>query len=220
MKVTAVVPIFNEERTILNVLSTLNKSELISEIVVVDDASTDNSLELVRNFSSNKLKVIHLKNNVGKSGAVREVARNIYTDILFLCDGDLHNFKIEHIDQLLKSFINDRYSMSVGIRDRGLLHNMFVKKFGPLITGERALNFSIYQKTMNHPLMEDYGLELILNDYCNKNGIVIQREILKGVRQTMKPYKNKNWVIPLIKEIFDIMVVYLKLKFYSFQLEK
>ncbi|MBW2105836.1 MAG: glycosyltransferase [Deltaproteobacteria bacterium] len=74
MKTTAIVPIFNEEKTIRNILFTLNNSELIDEIVVVDDSSTDNSLEEIKSFEremSKKLKVISLKKNLGKGDAVR-----------------------------------------------------------------------------------------------------------------------------------------------------
>jgi len=60
--------------------------------------------------------------------------------------------------------------------------------------------------------MKGYAMELVLNDYCIKNNIPIKRMILKGVRQTMKPYKNKNGVMLLAKEILELALVFIKLK--------
>ncbi|MEA2064981.1 MAG: glycosyltransferase family 2 protein [Patescibacteria group bacterium] len=146
MKTTAILPIFNEEKTATDVLSVLLKAEQLNEIVVVDDASTDNSLNIIKSFQSDKLKVIHLKKNLGKSKAVKIAVKNLETDILFFCDGDLHNFTNQHINQLLEPLKNGEYLMTVGIRDRGIIHNTFVKKFGPLITGERAMPYEILKK--------------------------------------------------------------------------
>jgi len=220
MKTTAILPIFNEEKTLGQVLSVLIKSPLLDEVIVVDDASTDNSLKIIKQFQSDKLKIIHLDNNLGKSGAVKYVVNKITTDILFFCDGDLHNFKEEHIDQLLKQLKNGENLMAVGIMDRGFIHNEFVKKFGPLITGERAISHTVFQKILDdhfiNKLMEGYKMEIVMNDYCIRNNIFIQKEILKGVRQTMKPYKNKNGFVLLIKETIELVGAFFKLKLYGF----
>ncbi|MFA5022629.1 MAG: glycosyltransferase family 2 protein [Patescibacteria group bacterium] len=220
MKTTAVLPIFNEEKTVAKVLSILTKCPLLDEIIVVDDASTDSSLKIINEFQSDKLQIIHLDKNLGKSGAVKYVFSKITTDILFFCDGDLHGFREEHVSQLLNRLRNGEELMAVGIRDRGFGHNMFVKKFGPLITGERAIPYKIFQEILNdyfiNKLMEGYKMEIIMNDYCVRNNIFIQKEILKGVRQTMKPCKNKNGLILLMKETIELSVAFIRLKLYGF----
>ena len=215
MKITAILPIFNEEKTVANVLSVLIKSKSLNEIIVVDDASTDNSLDIIKSFQSDKLRIIHLEKNLGKSGAVKIAVKSTTADILFFCDGDLHNFSVQHINQLLKPLKNREYLMTVGIRDRGIIHNTFVKKFGPLITGERALPKKIFEEVDEHPLMKDYALEFVLNDYCVKNSIPIKRIILKGVKQTNKPYKYNNklkGVVLFLKQAIALAVLYIKLK--------
>jgi len=104
MTITAILPIFNEEKTVAKVLSVLLKSKSLNKIIVVDDASTDNSLNIIKNFHSDKLKIIHLEKNLGKSGAVKIAVKSATADILFFCDGDLHNFSVQHINQLLEPF--------------------------------------------------------------------------------------------------------------------
>ena len=215
MKTTAILPIFNEEKTVAKVLPVLLKSKLLNEIIVVDDASTDNSLNTIKSFKSSKLKIIHLEENLGKSGAVKIAVKKTRSDILFFCDGDLHDFKLRHIKKLLKPLQKDRRSMTVGIRDRGTIHNIFVKKFGPLITGERAVPRKFFEEVIEHPLMKDYAMEFVLNDYCVKNSIPIKRMILQGVKQTNKPYKYSNklmGVVLLLKQTIALMIVYVKLK--------
>ena len=133
-------------------LSVLLKAKQLDEVIVVNDASVDNSLNIIKSFQSNKLKIINLEKNLGKSGTVKFAMKNIQTDILFFCDGDLHNFTNQHIDQLLDLLKNGNYLMTVGIRDRGIIHNTFVKKFGPLITGERAMPYEIFKKNNGQPL--------------------------------------------------------------------
>ena len=66
MKTAAILPIFNEEKTVANVLSVLLKAEQLDEVIVVDDGSTDNSLNIIKSFQSDKLKIIHLRENLGK----------------------------------------------------------------------------------------------------------------------------------------------------------
>ena len=215
MKITTILPIFNEEKTVANVLSVLLKAEQLDEIIVIDDASTDNSLNIIKSFKSGKLKIIHLEENLGKSGAVKIAVKKTRSDILFFCDGDLHNFTNQHINQLLEPLKAGKFLMSVGIRDRGILHNSFVKKFGPLITGERAMPKKIFEEVAEHPLMKDYAMEFVLNDYCVKNSIPIKRMILEGVKQTNKLYKHSNklrGVVLLVKQTIALTIVYVKLK--------
>jgi len=212
MKVTAILPVFNEEKTVANVLTTLINSDLINEIIVVDDASTDNTLYIVQSFDSKKLKIISLERNVGKSDAVKIATKNLETDILFFCDGDLHNFKQEHIKQVLEPFKHESIAMSVGLRDYGRVTNFLSKHIYPLISGERALNYSIFKKVRNHPLMKWYWLEVVLNNYCKVNKIPIYKLILKDLRQTNKPIKRKNGLYLLFKQSIEIAIIMLKLK--------
>ena len=67
-------------------------------------------------------------------------------------------------------------------------------------------------ETMNNPLMKDYGLEVVLNDYCKKNNIPICKNIMKDLKQTVKPKKWKNGVYLLAKEMFQIFSLILMLK--------
>ena len=65
-KITIITPMHNSSKHIVECLeSVINQTYKNIEIIVVDDASTDNSLELVKNIKDNRIKVIELKENVG-----------------------------------------------------------------------------------------------------------------------------------------------------------
>lgn len=215
MKTACILPVFNEEKTVKKVLKVLLESKLLDEIVVVNDGSTDNTLKIVKQFDSGKLRIIDLRKNLGKSAAVKIGVMNTNSEILMFCDGDLHNFSTQHIKKILKPLIQGKYLMTVGIRDRGLLHNVFVNRFGPLITGERAMPRKIFEEISNHPLMKDYAMEFVLNNYCKKNNVPIKKMILKGVKQTNKPYKYDNklkGMVLLVKQSVALLIVYIKLR--------
>jgi len=212
MKTTAIVPIYNEEKRIKYVLPVLLNSNLIDDVIVVDDASTDNSLKIVSSFKCKKLKIISLKKNLGKSEAVKVATKNLKTDILFFCDGDLHNFNESHIKQILEPFKHEKIAMSVGIRDYGGIMNFLSKHIFPLLTGERALSYVIFKEVSNHHLLKGYGLEVVLNNYCRVNKIPIYKNICKGLRQTNKPIKRKNGFYLLFKQSIEIAIIIIKLK--------
>ena len=132
---------------------------------------------------------------------------------MFFCDGDLRNFRKEHIEQLLKPLQRGEMVMSVGLRDYGPIRNFFYKGgFFPLIAGERALPYSIFKQIMDHPLMKGYGLELVLNDYCKKKNIFIYKSIMKGLKETFKPKKWKKGYYFLAIEMLQIFLTLLRLK--------
>ena len=60
MKVTATIPVYDEQKTIKNVLNVLAKFKQIDEIILVNDASTDDTLKIVRFF--------YCKKRTGKTG--------------------------------------------------------------------------------------------------------------------------------------------------------
>jgi len=216
-KITAILPVFNEEKTVKNVLEILINSDLISEIIVVNDASTDDTLSIISSFDCKKMKVISLEKNVGKSDAVKIASKNLETDIIFFCDGDLHNFEEEHIKQILIPFKYETMAMSAGLRDYGELTNFFSKHIYPLITGERAVNYSIFQEVRDDSLMRGYGLEVILNDYCKKNKIPVYKKVMIGLRQTNKPIKRKNGGFLLLKQTLEITIILIALKSRNFK---
>ena len=96
-RLSVIVPVFNEERTVAQVLKALLKVDLLDqiemEIVVVDDCSTDNSVANIESFiDSHDYDAIHLfrhEVNHGKGAAIRTAINNCSGDLVVIQDADL-----------------------------------------------------------------------------------------------------------------------------------
>ena len=67
LRIAAIVPAYNEEATLTEVLAVLKATPVIAEILVVSDGSTDRTVEIARALG---LRTIHLRENQGKGRAM------------------------------------------------------------------------------------------------------------------------------------------------------
>ncbi len=86
-----IIPVYNEEKTLLNVLNKVKKLDTICklEVIIVNDGSSDKSKEIIDNNKSLFSKAIHLKKNCGKGKAVIEGIKNCNLDYILIQDADL-----------------------------------------------------------------------------------------------------------------------------------
>lgn len=105
--VTAIVPFYNEEKSVGKVVATLLASPLISEIICVDDGSRDGSRKTLRKFDG-KINIISFKTNHGKGRAVAEGIKRSRGEVLLFCDADLINFTPEHVESMLNPILKGK----------------------------------------------------------------------------------------------------------------
>ena len=98
MKISIIIPVYNEQdsiKSLINSLSKLVDNEIKQnwEIILIDDGSTDKSLEAlqieVTGFSN--MKIIQLQRNYGQTAAISSGIDNATGDILVTMDADLQN---------------------------------------------------------------------------------------------------------------------------------
>lgn len=90
MKVSFIVPVYNEERNILEVIRRLKALSLEKEIIVVDDGSFDQTPVLLEQFRGDQEVFIHLSRlNFGKGTAIRVGLKVAKGDIVAIQDGDM-----------------------------------------------------------------------------------------------------------------------------------
>ena len=131
-----VIPVYNEEKTLLNVLNKVKKLDSICEleVIIVNDGSSDKSKKIIDDNESLYSKAIHLKNNSGKGKAVIEGIKNCNLEYILIQDADL-----EYDPNDIKVFLEEnkefKYDLIMGSRfigtRRSVLHfwHMLGNKF-------------------------------------------------------------------------------------------
>jgi glycosyltransferase involved in cell wall biosynthesis len=90
MKLSVVVPIFNEERTVEEIVKRVRSVKLADEIVLVNDGSTDGTAAILDHLAAQPdVRVIHQERNQGKGAAVRTGIQAASGDLVLIQDADL-----------------------------------------------------------------------------------------------------------------------------------
>lgn len=115
--ISLILPMYNEENTILNtlkqVINHLKSAEYDYEIIVIDDKSKDNSVNIVKNFNHQKLKLICKPKNEGKGSAIREGVKYTTKEYVGFMDADLP-YSLNNINDLVKEL--EIYDIAIGSR--------------------------------------------------------------------------------------------------------
>lgn len=96
MKLSIIIPVYNEVSTIKKVIDSVNDTNFDKEIIVVDDGSTDGTREALEKFN-NRFKIIYHKKNMGKGAAIRSALEHITGDVVLFQDADLEYDPSEYI---------------------------------------------------------------------------------------------------------------------------
>ena len=121
MKLSIIIPIYNEKNTLLKIISKVEKADvgkMEKEIILVDDCSTDGGREILKKLE-NKYKVFYHKKNRGKGAALRTGFKQATGDILIIQDADLE-YDPDEYSKLLKPIIDNRADVVYGSRLTGI----------------------------------------------------------------------------------------------------
>jgi glycosyltransferase involved in cell wall biosynthesis len=126
MKVSVVMPVYNEVATIKEIVSRVQAVTLEKDIIIVDDSSTDGTLELLEEIpqSYDNLRVIHHDRNQGKGAALRTGFAAVTGDIVIIQDADLEYDPREY-PALLEPILDGRADIVYGSRFLGGPHRVF-----------------------------------------------------------------------------------------------
>ena len=120
MKLSIIIPCYNELNTISKILKLINqKVEYDKEIIVIDDFSNDGSRELLKSLEKNQIqKLILNEKNFGKGYSVRKGFEIASGDIVIIQDADLEYDPSEY-QRLLKPIIENKADVVFGSRFMG-----------------------------------------------------------------------------------------------------
>jgi glycosyltransferase involved in cell wall biosynthesis len=90
MKLSVIIPVFNEKYTIAEIVRKVQATRLASEIILVDDGSTDGTREILQSLASSPdLLVLYHEKNLGKGAALRSGFEKARGDVILVQDADL-----------------------------------------------------------------------------------------------------------------------------------
>lgn len=185
MEIIAIIPAYNEEKTIGEVLAVLKNVPLIKKIVVVSDGSTDNTVEVAKSYG---VEVVELTENRGKGGALKAGLDNFKADVVLFLDADLLGLTPTHVENLLMPIINDEAEMTIGIFEKGRIATDLAQKMAPYLSGQRAMKFSILEQVSDLDVAR-FGVEVALNRYMESANIRVKEVLLPDMSHVMKEEK-------------------------------
>lgn len=135
---SVIVPAYNEEKTIQQVLKALLSQKLVDEIVVVDDCSKDRTATAVLKVKSPKIRLIRHEKNKGKGAGIRTGLAEVRGEYTLIQDADMEYDPVE-IPHLLRPVLAKKAQVVFGSRFTGSHTNMFYWHF----LGNKFLNFLV-----------------------------------------------------------------------------
>ena len=117
MQYSLIIPIYNEENTLPQLLDDLQSVDQDAQIIIIDDGSIDATVTILKNASG--IDIITLENNQGKGAAIRAGLEKVEKDLVIIMDGDLE-VCVDDIPTLLQHFEENNNSTAVvGVRWTG-----------------------------------------------------------------------------------------------------
>jgi glycosyltransferase involved in cell wall biosynthesis len=185
--VTAIVPAYNEEPTVAPVVAALVASRAFDDVIVVDDGSTDGTVEQAARAGGH---VFRMPRNGGKGQAMMAGIELSPGDVGFF-DADLVGFTPEHARAMVGMYERG-YDQVCAMRDYEKLHALIELGLLQPITGERIVRRWILD-ALPETCWRGFNIETAMNYVCDSNGGRTCAFISPGVMHTHKTVK-RGWV--------------------------
>jgi len=175
-RVAAIIPAYNEEKTVGSVVEAVRMSPYVDEVIVVSDGSVDRTHELAEAAGA---RVLHLPKKGGKGEAMLHGVAHTDAPIILFLDADLVGLVPDHLERIVLPVISGSRAMNVGLRDRGWLVNRLMPHL-PLIGGERAMSRQVVEGVPPE-FIRGFMVESALNYYCRSRGLTYGTVPLPGL---------------------------------------
>ncbi|HWI65731.1 MAG TPA: glycosyltransferase family 2 protein [Symbiobacteriaceae bacterium] len=170
MRVAAVIPALNEEATIGAVVATLRHVDIVDEVIVVSDGSTDHTADVARQAGA---RVIEHQENMGKAGAMKTGFSATEAPVILFLDADLIGLAPAHVAALLGPVLKQEADMTVGVFEDGRGMTDLAQMVAPYLSGQRAVRRDIVTEMFRDDPESDgcrFGIEVALTRHVNNKG--------------------------------------------------
>lgn len=205
-KISVVIAAYNEEPRIATVLGVVENHPLIDEVIVVNDGSKDNTVDVIKKFN---VTLIDNEQNMGKTLSVKrgiEAARN---EIIMLLDADLKGLDAGTIEKLARPVLDEKVDWTLSLRGNSF---SYMKLAGmDWVSGERVIT----KKLLSDPLIWSmpkvgFGLETLMNKSLLAHKTKFHSVYLPELKITNKAAKVgfiKGWIgeVKMLGQIARVM---------------
>lgn len=213
--VSIVIPAYNEEATVAKVVSVARKLSYVDEVIVVDDGSTDRTVEEAENAGATVIS--HIMNE-GKGSAIKTGFKYSHGNIVAFIDADVSNFTSEKIDKIIRPILEDRTDITKTkfARESGRVTELTAKPllgfFFPELDYEQPLSgqFAGKRSALNKIRFEkDYGVDVGIVLDADVHGIKILEVDIGDICHDMSPLADLNKMAnEVVRTIIDRAVEY------------
>ena len=231
IKLSIVIPVFNEEKSLLELL--VNLKNFITnkkyEIVFINDGSSDNSLQILKNYNENNWFVlVNNKINKGYGGAIKEGIKVAKGEHIITIDADGQHF-LQDIDKLYCKLLKEDADMVVGLRKDSssslfrrvgkFLIRFIIKRLMPLHIHDINSGMKIYDTKLAIKYIKICPDSMAFSDiialsFIYNKHLVIEEPINIKERITGKSTITYKTALRTVIEIINIVMLFNPLKIF------
>ncbi len=216
MKISIIVPLYNEEKTILKVIDKLKKVNLgiKKEIIIIDDGSKDNSKNIIEKYIKKQKKNNNIeykfktKENAGKGSAIKEGIELSTGDVITIQDADLE-YNPEDFKKLIKPIMQNKAKVVYGSRFLKehkpmykiyFLGNKFLSLLTKILYNSRITDMETCYKVFNVDIIKSIDIKANHFDFepeitarILRQGIKIKEIPISYNPRSIEEGKKINW---------------------------
>ena len=219
MKLSVLMPVYNEADTVWEAVRRVRSMDVVKEVIVIDDGSTDGSREILNrieaeskkdNDSRNDLKVIYQPVNRGKGAAIRAGVPLVTGDIIIIQDADLE-YDPQDFENLLTPILSGKADVVSGTRFYGggphrvlffwhYLGNQILTLFSNLLTNLNLSDMEVGYKAFRSEVLKSiqiksnrFGFEPEITIKIAKGGFRVYEVPISYYGRTYKEGKKITW---------------------------
>ena len=209
MKLSVIMPVFNEHKTIREIIARVMAVPLDIELVIVDDASTDGTRDILKEYEGKpNIQVYYHEKNKGKAGAIKTGIPHTTGDIISIQDGDLETNPNDFIiltEPIRKGEASVVYGSRYLNQDKSLY---FAYKFGAqflslvvnVLYNQRITDEATCYKVFRADILKKIPLEYDRFEFCpevtakvSKLGYKIKELPMNYYPRSFEEGKKMNW---------------------------
>ncbi|MGZ7116037.1 MAG: glycosyltransferase, partial [Methanobacterium sp.] len=215
MSVSIVIPAYNESSSVGNIINIVKKLDIVNEVIVVDDGSTDDTAAIAEKEGA---IVIKHATNSGKGAALNTGFKNSKGDIVAFIDADLKNLTSDQVVKIIEPILDGKaditktkFKRKAG-RVTELTAKPLLKFFFPELNYEQPLSgqFAALRSFLNKiKFEEDYGVDVGIVLDADVRGVRIREVDIGKIEHKHSPIKGLNIMAnQVVRTIVDRAIEY------------